>query len=194
MIPILRGRNMTRERAQLLGPELAEAGRRIGAQLRGGTAVNGDPAVAAVEGAWAFDGAFPRWHAATGRLYWADRLAPSLRAMEDSGDRVVLETESPVTGLAFRGDDVLLAHAEGVLRVTADGLCAPVTAWPAGLPRAGRCVLLACARCWRCSRPARRQQRSPAQWWPLRRRAPRSSTCWASGLSGLSAVYRPVSL
>ncbi len=123
---------MTRARAELLGPELSEAARRVGAQLRGGNPVVGDPAVSAVEGDWAFEGGFPRCHAATGRLYWTDLLAPSLRYFDGERDQPVLEADSPVTGLAFRGDDLLLAHAQGVLRVTPDGLSAPVTAWPTG--------------------------------------------------------------
>lgn len=123
---------MTRARAELLGPELADAARRIGAQLRGGNPSAGDPAVSAAEGPWAFEGGLPRWQASTGRLYWADLLAPSLRVLDGDADRPVLEVESPVTGLAFRGGDILLAHADGVLRVTPEGLCAPITAWPSG--------------------------------------------------------------
>ena len=123
---------ITRERAELLGPELAEAARRVGAQLRGGGPVIGDPAVSAVPGDWAFEGSFPRWHAASGRLYWADRLAPTLRRLDEAGDQLVLELPAPVLGLAFRGDDLLLAHADGVLRITPEGRSAPVTAWPGG--------------------------------------------------------------
>jgi DNA-binding IclR family transcriptional regulator/sugar lactone lactonase YvrE len=121
---------MTRERAELLGPEVAEAARRVGAQLRGGSPVIGDPAVAAVEGAWAFEGGFPRWHAATGRLYWADALAPALRVFDGNADRHVLEADSPITGLAFRGGDIVMAHRDGVLRITPEGEAAPLSAWP----------------------------------------------------------------
>lgn len=123
---------ITRERAELLGPEVAEAARRIGAQLRGAGPLAGDPAVVAVDGAWAFQGGLPRWHAASGRLYWADRLAPSLRVAEGGSDRPVLETDSPITGLALRDGDILLTHETGALRVTPDGRSAPVTAWPVG--------------------------------------------------------------
>ncbi|HSW17597.1 MAG TPA: IclR family transcriptional regulator C-terminal domain-containing protein [Ramlibacter sp.] len=123
---------ITRERAELLGPEVAEAARRIGAQLPSGSPLIGDPAVQAVEGPWAFHGAFPRWRPDTQRLYWADMLAPALRVFDGSQDRALIEVDSPVTGLAFRGDDLVLAHEGGVLRVTPDGLSAPLSAWPAG--------------------------------------------------------------
>lgn len=123
---------ITRERAELLGPEVAEAARRIGAQLRAGPPPGGDPDVQALDGPWAFHGGFPRWCAESGRLYWADLLAPSLRVLEGDIDRQLLETEAPITGLAFRDGDLVLAHEAGVLRVTPDGRSAPITAWPAG--------------------------------------------------------------
>jgi len=123
---------ITRERAELLGPEVAEAARRVGAQLRGGSPAAGDPSVMAVEGDWAFQGGLPRWDAASSRLYWVDRLAPSVRVAQDGSDRPLLETESPITGLAFRDGDLLVTHEGGALRVTPDGRSAPVTAWPAG--------------------------------------------------------------
>lgn len=123
---------ITRERAELLGPEIAESARRVGAQLRGGDPVIGDPAILAIDGPWAFEGGFPRWHAASGRLYWTDRLAPSLRAFDGVHDQHVLEADSPVTGLAFRSGDIVVAHESGVLRVTSEGRWAPITAWPAG--------------------------------------------------------------
>jgi DNA-binding IclR family transcriptional regulator/sugar lactone lactonase YvrE len=123
---------LTRERVELLGPEVAEAARRIGAQLRPDEPVVGDPAVRAIEGPWAFHGACPRWCAARGRLYWTDTLAPSLRVCEGGQDSELLAVEWPVTGLVLHGDGLLLAHDHGTLRVTHDGLHAPVTAWPAG--------------------------------------------------------------
>jgi IclR family transcriptional regulator, acetate operon repressor len=123
---------ITRERAELLGPELSEAARRIGAQLRGGSPVVADPALVVVDGPWAFEGCYPRWHAASRRLYWADCLAPSLRVFDGREDQLMLEIDSPVTGLAFRDGDLLVAYEGGVVRVTHDGLSAPITAWPAG--------------------------------------------------------------
>jgi DNA-binding IclR family transcriptional regulator/sugar lactone lactonase YvrE len=123
---------LTRERIELLGPEVADAGRRIGAQLRSGDPLIGDPAVRALEGPWAFHGAYPRWHAGRDRLYWADTLAPTLRTHEQAADAELLALPAPVTGLVLRGDELLLAHEQGALRITHDGQHAPVTAWPAG--------------------------------------------------------------
>ncbi|MFY7913743.1 MAG: IclR family transcriptional regulator domain-containing protein [Rubrivivax sp.] len=121
---------ITRERAELLGPEVAEAARRIGHQLRAATPVVGDPAVHAVDGPWAFWGAFPRRHR-DGALYWVDRLAPELRAWNHGQDRTVVAVDAPITGLAFMGDDLVLVHERAALRVTPQGLHAPLSTWPA---------------------------------------------------------------
>ncbi|RYY73119.1 MAG: IclR family transcriptional regulator, partial [Comamonadaceae bacterium] len=61
---------VTRERAELLGPEVAEAARRIGSQLRGAASGPRDPSLQAIDGPWAFHGAFPRWCARSGDLFW----------------------------------------------------------------------------------------------------------------------------
>lgn len=127
---------ITRQRAELLGPEVAEAARRIGGQMRQAATSAADPAITAVDAPWAFWGACPRLHAG-GALYWADRLAPALRVLGvDGRERVLLEAEAPVTGLAFLGDDLVLTHEAGATRVTPDGRHAPLTAWPAGVLQA----------------------------------------------------------
>lgn len=123
---------ITRERAELLGPELAEASRRIGAQLVSSTTVTGDPEVRAVPGPWAFHGAFPTWNADRGALYWADTLAPSLRVCVGDSDRELAKVESPITAVVPLAGDYLVTHQAGALRVTPDGQSAPVAAWPAG--------------------------------------------------------------
>lgn len=123
---------ITRERAELLGPEVAEAARRVGAQLRRPTPQAHDQVAQAVPGPWAFFGAFPRHDARTGALYWCDTLAPSVRVHDAQGDRQLIEVESPVTGLLLRENDLIVTHETGVLRVTFDGRSAPVTTWPGG--------------------------------------------------------------
>jgi IclR family transcriptional regulator, acetate operon repressor len=123
---------ITRERAELLGPEVAEAARRIGAQMGKPSSVVGDPETMAIEGPWAFQGGLPRWCPTTGRLYWADLLAPALRCFDGSQDRLLLNVEAPILGLAFRDGDLVLAHEAGVLRITPEGLSAPLTTWPGG--------------------------------------------------------------
>jgi len=92
---------LTPERLELLGPEVAEAARRVGAQLPGLRTALGDAEARPVAGPWAFHGAHPRWCAASGRLFWADTLAPALRSMGpgDEGDALWAETDGPVHGL-----------------------------------------------------------------------------------------------
>jgi DNA-binding IclR family transcriptional regulator len=123
---------LTRERAELLGPEVAQAARRTGDRLRAGAPVTGDPAVQTMEGPWAFHGAFPRWCPDSRRLYWCDTLAPALRVFDGGRDHELARVEAPITGLVVHGDELLLAHEAGVLRVTPDGESAPLTTWPPG--------------------------------------------------------------
>ena len=142
----------TRERIALLGPDVADAARRIGAQLRGATpAADGSP-VKAVAGPWAFEGNHPLWHAARQRLYWCDVLAPSLRVCAEGQDTQLAAIDTPVRALLLQGEDVLLVHEGGVLRVTATGQHAPLSAWPQGT------VLAACqgaaGSLWAAFRPA----------------------------------------
>jgi sugar lactone lactonase YvrE len=94
--------------------------------------VANDPAVQAMDGHWAFHGAFPRWCASTRRLYWCDALAPALRVFDGQADTQLLQAEAPITGLVVRDDDLVLAHEGGLLRVTRDGRSAPLTAFPPG--------------------------------------------------------------
>ncbi len=67
---------LTPERLELLGPEVAEAARRVGAQLGRTRAPVADTVACALAGPWAFHGAHPHWCAEAGLLYWADSLAP----------------------------------------------------------------------------------------------------------------------
>ncbi|HSV44478.1 MAG TPA: IclR family transcriptional regulator C-terminal domain-containing protein, partial [Ramlibacter sp.] len=122
---------LTRERVELLGPEVAEAGRRIGAQLQTAAAPTGDAAVRALAGPWAFHGAHARWCPADGRLYWADTLAPAVRVHDGHSDAQLLATEAPICGLVLHGQGLLVATEQGALRVARDGSATPLTAWPA---------------------------------------------------------------
>lgn len=123
---------VTRERAELLGAEVADAARRIGSQLRAPAAASRDPALRTIPGPWAFHGAYPRWAADLQQLFWTDALAPSLRACRNGADRELAVLEHPVRGLALRGEELVLAHEHGALRMTRDGRGAPITAWPQG--------------------------------------------------------------
>jgi DNA-binding IclR family transcriptional regulator/sugar lactone lactonase YvrE len=125
---------MTRERLDLLGPEVAASGRRIGAGLRLSPSPAGPstPAHAASQAA-AFHGMAPKWSASAGLLFWCDTLAPELRALGAGGaDRHLARTDLPIHALALgRGGAALLVDAEGaVLRVGAEGAVRRLTALP----------------------------------------------------------------
>jgi IclR family acetate operon transcriptional repressor len=97
---------LTMERVELLGPEVAEAARRIGAQLSAAQAPRHVGGAEAVPGEWAFNGAWPCWSAAAGALLWADTLAPAVHRATQDADAVIAEPEHPI--------DALLPHADGV--------------------------------------------------------------------------------
>ncbi|BEP38640.1 SMP-30/gluconolactonase/LRE family protein (plasmid) [Variovorax sp. V59] len=126
---------LTRGRLELLGPEVAEAARRIGAQLQ---AVGTDPApeteaaVTALPGHWAFHGAHPLWSADGSRLWWADALAPSVHLYANGRDRELANIEAPVVALLRHGDDVVAVHERGAQRVCADGRSSPFAPWLSG--------------------------------------------------------------
>ncbi len=137
---------LTMERLELLGPELAEAARRIGAQLSSARPARPEGEARVVPGEWAFEGTCPCWVVGTsgeGRLWWADRLAPALHVATVEGDETLGSLEHPI--------QVLLPDRDGV-RVLAgdlwhlfgdDGKPRVGAVAPASLPRFG--VLAACA-------------------------------------------------
>lgn len=115
---------MTRERLELLGPEMAAAGRRIGAQLRRLPTPSpaGAPASAlALPGPAAFSGLGPRW--SPSGLWWADALAPEIHHLAEGADRRVARWDAPLKALALAGDgDALVVDATGdAARITAAG-------------------------------------------------------------------------
>ena len=133
---------LTRERVELLGPELADAARRIGAQLP--ALARAAPAALAAEhaalqpvpGPWAFFGAHPVWCVRRQALFWADALAPSLRAFDGSTDEQLICLDAPVTGMVMQGDEFLVAFADSVVRVDLKGNHTLIKPWPAGVMQA----------------------------------------------------------
>ena len=125
---------MTRPRAERLGPEVAEAARRIGAQLGVREArVIAEPS-SAVEGVPANHGAFPRWSARHRCLHWADTLGLAVHRTAQGRDEVIAEVESPIAALALHRDGVLVAHAKGWLVIDQKGTSRARSGWPgAGL-------------------------------------------------------------
>lgn len=98
---------LSSERVELLGPEVAEAARRIGAQLSAAQVPRAEGEARVVPGHWAFEGAFPLWHAGLGALVWADALGPALHRACAAGDTLLADADAPI--------DALLAHGGGVL-------------------------------------------------------------------------------
>ncbi|MGU7770457.1 IclR family transcriptional regulator domain-containing protein [Burkholderia sp. MR1-5-21] len=119
-------------RLELLGPELAEAARRVGMQLDVARPATEQEEVTPVGDGWAFHGAHPVWSAAQRRLYWADTLAPAVHAFDGAHDRIVMRLDEPITGMQLRTDGLIVTQARRVWMVGADGAaCAHdgVSAW-----------------------------------------------------------------
>lgn len=132
---------LTRTRLDLLGPEVAEAARRIGAQLQSTSAHIDDVAIRPVAGRWAFHGNFVEWNAKADRLYWADVLAPAIHVTEISSagvaeDRELLQLDSPVTGMLVRRDSLLLLQEQGACTLSMDAEERTPIPWPAGVVQA----------------------------------------------------------
>lgn len=125
---------LTRARLELLGPEVAEAARRIGAQLpplQPAAISESESAVHAVPGDWAFHGACPVVSTG-GSVYWADVLAPTVRRFDARGDRQVFTVEAPIVGLIPRPDGLIVVHEHGAALIHPDEAVAapPPSPWP----------------------------------------------------------------
>lgn len=151
---------LTPERLELLGPEVAEAARRVGAQLGRTRAPVADTVACALAGPWAFHGAHPHWCAEAGLLYWADSLAPALRAWSPQAgpegearetgaaalpagtDQALAECEEPIAGVLVHGpQDVSLVGARGAVRWRPGAAQPePWPAWPDGTTVQAMCL------------------------------------------------------
>ena len=120
---------LTVERLELIGPEVAEAARRVGAQLATAPATrssNDSGEAGVVPGDWAFNGAAPQWCAADGVLYWVDTLAPTVHALEPGGtDRVIATLDAPIDAVLAQPHGVAVQVAGAWLHVSADGSTTP---------------------------------------------------------------------
>jgi IclR family transcriptional regulator, acetate operon repressor len=142
---------LTMERVELLGPEVAEAARRIGAQIavapHSRPAADGEAVV--VPGPWAFDGAHPLWHARERRLYWVDTLAPTVHVWDGEGeDRVLATMEAPIEAALLRPDGVAVMVAGAWHGVRADGAVLPEPELPR--TRASAWTVAADGSLWAC--------------------------------------------
>lgn len=120
---------LTMERLALIGPEVAEAARRIGAQLSASQPLRAaNSEVEVLPGDWAFNGADPQWCEADGLLYWADTLAPTVHAVgRDGHDRVLATLDAPIEAVFVRERGVAVQVGGSWQQVAADGR---VTPWP----------------------------------------------------------------
>ena len=121
---------LTLARLELLGPELAEAARRVGSQLIATKVSLDDSEVETVECPWAFNGAFPRWNESLQCLFWADTLAPTIRCLDSAGERIVARLDGPISAMELHRDGLLVAHSQGWLIVDAAGDQHPLAGWP----------------------------------------------------------------
>lgn len=121
---------LTLERLELLGPELAEAARRVGAQLSETTIKINDNELELVDGPWSFHGAFPRWCERRQALFWADTLAPAIRIRDAQGDRVFARFDTPIHGLELHRNGLLVSHAQGWSLLDDDAQEQPMANWP----------------------------------------------------------------
>jgi IclR family transcriptional regulator, acetate operon repressor len=148
---------ITRERVQHIGPEVAEAARRIGAQLRQTISVDADQAVQALAtgpASTAFHGAYARQLRSpavrskkasaavlNSLIVWADTLAPALYLWDGKDTRPLATLESPIHGLvawqqelpaksAFQTSCAVVALARQAFWVSEKGQLSPVAHWP----------------------------------------------------------------
>ncbi|WAH56671.1 SMP-30/gluconolactonase/LRE family protein [Pseudomonas silvicola] len=172
---------LTLERLELLGPELADAARRVGAQLSEVQVTIADGEVEIVDSPWAFNGAFPRWSQEQQCVFWADTLAPTIRQLDSSGERVFARLDSPVSAMELHSEGLLIAHAHGWLLLDKEGEQHPLPGWP-GKSLVGLCShpgggLWACIAsnggCRVGELSAEGELRSP---WPFQERI--SALCW----------------
>ncbi len=141
---------LTLERLELIGPEVVEAARRVGAQLSA-TQLGSDEAQAihVVPGDWAFQGAYPVWSDAGQALWWADALAPAVHRATRDGDETLSLTEAPVEAVLAMSAGVAIRTGSNWLRVGLDGAQSPGPA--AAVPRGATAFTIGPGgRLWAC--------------------------------------------
>ena len=131
---------MTMERVQGLGPEVAEAARRVGEQLSVNSPAQASAEPRVVKGPWAFRGEFARWSGQHDCLFWADSLAPSVRLYDGQQDREVAVLDMPLTALVVWGSALLAGSQGGYWRIDNPAGSLPqvgaLQPWPSGAPSA----------------------------------------------------------
>ncbi len=121
---------LSMERLNLLGPEVAEAARRIGAQLGDASVPRPEGEVRAIPGDWAFEGAHAFWHGEAGVLLWADCLAPAVHLAHVQADRLLARLDQPIEALLPHGNGAAVLCADGWHRLDLDGQMHPLPTLP----------------------------------------------------------------
>jgi IclR family transcriptional regulator, acetate operon repressor len=120
---------MTLERFENLGPEIAEAARRIGAELKPVATTKSQTMVRELDGPWAFEGSSPCYSASTKKIYYADRLAPAIFSVSINEGAQVIEVaklDSPIVSMTLIDHDRLMVRCTDVVHVF-ETLAAPMT-------------------------------------------------------------------
>lgn len=145
---------LTMERLELLGPEVAEAARRIGAQLSSNEPTLSEGEAQVITGDWAFHGSAPIWSSSQQALIWADNLAPAIHraktvvATSETShhgdeptysvalnaphglarmiDTMLTRVEQPIHTMVAMGDGVAIHSGNGWLQLTAKGHLTPL--------------------------------------------------------------------
>lgn len=132
---------LTQARLALLGPEVADAARRIGAQLHTSSPSASETDLTLVPGRWAFHGAHSQWHTPSKQLFWADVLAPALHITRQTPlgafeDQVLLNVDQPILGLLVRDNELLLIQEQGAFTLSLQGQKRSPLPWPKGVLQA----------------------------------------------------------
>ena len=191
---------MTMERVHGLGPEVAEAARRVGEQLSVSVPAPASAEPRAVDGAWAFRGEFARWSPVHGCLFWADSLAPSVHVYDGKQDRELALLDAPLTALVVWESALLVGSQGGYWRIDRPGsLASEVSAlqpWPSGAssvlcadPSGGlwACEPMDGAR-WRVAPWSPNGESLPDSHWSLG--APLDALAWDSASQSLYGLSR----
>lgn len=110
---------LTMARIELLGPELIDAARHIGAQLQPLKATAADATAQPVGGvSQSIHGSQPVWCERTQQLLWLDTLAPALRLHGMNGELQKVPVEQPIVGYFFREASIVLILEKLAVQVT----------------------------------------------------------------------------
>jgi len=100
---------LTMARIELLGPELVEAARHIGAQLQPLKTTSTETTAQSITAVpQSIHGSHPQWCPRTQRLLWLDTLAPALRYYQPNGEHQKVPVEQPILGVFFGNDKPVL--------------------------------------------------------------------------------------